>query len=137
MKRITIPAEIPSLPKAIGPIMGLLEDAEVDFKTLNKIEVALDELLTNVALYAYKPGSGNIDIDYELEESSHVLTLVIADEGKAFDPLAKEDPNITLGPQERQVGGLGIFIVKQVMDEAHYKREDGKNILTLKKKVLP
>lgn len=136
MKHITIPADIGSISKGIGPIIGLLEDAEVDFKSLNKIEVSLDELFTNIASYAYKPGTGNIDIDYDLESSTGVLTIVIADEGKAFDPLEKEDPNIGLSLKDRQIGGLGIFIVKQVMDEVSYERKDGKNILTLKKKVL-
>lgn len=137
MKHIVIPAEVHSISKGIGPIIGLLEDREVDFKTLNKTEVALDELLTNIASYAYEPGTGNIDIDYELDEATGVLTIVIVDEGKAFDPFAKEDPNIALSEKERRIGGLGIFIVKQVMDEASYERKEGKNIVTLKKRVLP
>ena len=136
MKHVTIPAEIPALCKAIGPIMGLLEDAEVDFKSLNKIEVALDELLTNIASYAYKPGTGNIDIDYDLDASTGLLSIVIVDEGTPFDPFAKEDPNIDLSAKQRQIGGLGIFIVKQVMDETSYERKDGKYVLTLKKRVL-
>ena len=135
MKHITIPAEKSLILKGIGPVIALLEDAEVDFKLLNKIEVALEEILTNVALYAYKPGTGNIDIDYELDETAHLLTIIISDAGKAFDPLAKEDPDITLAPKDRQIGGLGIFIVKQVMDEVTYQRVDDKNVLTLKKKI--
>lgn len=135
MKHLTIAADIHVIEKGIGPIIALLEDAEADFKSLNKIEVALDELLTNIALYAYAPETGNIDIDYDFDASARLLTIVISDEGKPFDPLAKEDPNIALSLQDRKIGGLGIFIVKQVMDEVSYERKDGKNILTLKKTV--
>ena len=134
MKHITIPADVHSISKGIGPIVALLEDSEVDFKSLNKIEVALDELLTNIAMYAYAPGTGNIDIDYDFEEPARILTIVIRDEGKEFDPTAKEEPNIALPPSERQIGGLGLFIVKQVMDEIFYERKGGQNILTLKRK---
>ena len=135
MRHITIPAEKKELDKAITPIISLLEDAEADFKLLNKIEVAIDEILTNIASYAYAPGKGNIDIDYDLDEQTRELTIIIKDEGKAFDPLAKEDPDITLAENDRQIGGLGIFIVKNVMDETVYQRIDNKNVLTLKRKI--
>lgn len=135
MKHITIPADKKEIEKGITPIIALLEDAEVDFVLTNKIEVAIDEILTNIALYAYTPNKGNIDIDYELDENSRNLTIIIADEGKAFDPLANEDPDITLDEKDRKIGGLGIFIVKNVMEEITYQRKDNKNILTLKRKV--
>ena len=135
MKHITIPADKKEIEKGITPIIALLEDAEVDLVLTNKIEVAIDEILTNIALYAYTPNKGNIDIDYELDENSRNLTIIIADEGKAFDPLANEDPDITLDEKDRKIGGLGIFIVKNVMDEITYQRKDNKNILTLKRKV--
>ena len=133
MKHITIPADKKELEKAINPIIALLEDAEADFKLINKVEVAIDEI--NVALYAYAPGTGNIDIDYELDEESRNFTIVITDEGTAFDPLAKEDPDISLDEKGRPIGGLGIFIVKNVMDEVTYQRVDNKNVLTLKRKI--
>ena len=135
MKHITIPANKNEIEKGINPIIALLEDAETDFKLINKIEVAIDEILTNIALYAYTPNKGDIDIDYELDEENRNLTIIITDEGKEFDPLAKEDPNINLDEKDRQIGGLGIFIVKTVMDEVSYQRKDNKNILTLKRKI--
>ena len=135
MKHITIPAEKKSLSKGIDPIIALLEDEEADFALITKIELAIDEILTNVALYAYAPDKGNIDIDYGFDEERRELVVVIADEGKPFDPLAKEDPDISLGEKERKIGGLGIFIVKTVMDEVTYERTEGKNVLTLKRKV--
>ena len=135
MKHITIPAEIKSIAKAIAPIIGVLEDAEADFVLTNKIEVAIDEILTNISLHAYAPGSGNIDIDYSLEEDHRLFTIIITDEGVAFDPLAKEDPDVSLSEKERPIGGLGIYIVKNVMDEVTYSRVGNKNVLTLKKVI--
>lgn len=135
MKHIVIPADKKVIAKGIEPIIALLEDHDADFKLLNKIELALDELYTNIASYAYEPGTGDIEIDYDFDEETRLLTIIIADSGKAFDPLAKEDPNIALPAESRQIGGLGIFIVKKVMDETTYCRVDNKNILTLKKKI--
>jgi len=135
MKHIVIPADKKVIAKGIEPIIALLEDHDADFMLLNKIELALDELYTNIASYAYEPGTGDIEIDYDFDEETRLLTIIIADSGKAFDPLAKEDPNIALPAESRQIGGLGIFIVKKVMDEAAYCRVDNKNILTLKKKI--
>lgn len=135
MKHIVIPADKKVIAKGIEPIIALLEDHDADFKLLNKIELALDELYTNIASYAYEPGTGDIEIDYDFDEETRLLTIIIADSGKAFDPLAKEDPNIALPAESRQIGGLGIFIVKNVMDETAYCRVDNKNILTLKKKI--
>ena len=135
MKHITIPAEIKSIAKAIAPIIGVLEDAEADFVLTNKIEVAIDEILTNISLHAYAPGSGNIDIDYSLDDHSRLFTVVITDEGVAFDPLEKEDPDVSLSEKERPIGGLGIYIVKNVMDEVTYSRVGNKNVLTLKKVI--
>lgn len=135
MKHITIPAEIKSIAKAISPIIGTLEDAEADFVLTNKIEVAIDEILTNISLHAYAPGSGNIDIDYSLEEDQRLFTVIITDEGVAFNPLEKEDPDVSLSEKERPIGGLGIYIVKNVMDEVTYSRVGNKNVLTLKKTI--
>jgi len=135
MKHIVIPADKKVIAKGIEPIIALLEDHDADFMLLNKIELALDELYTNIASYAYEPGTGDIEIDYDFDEETRLLTIIIADSGKAFDPLAKEDPNIALPAESRQIGGLGIFIVKKVMDETTYCRVDNKNILTLKKKI--
>lgn len=135
MKHITIEAEVKEIEKAINPIISLLEEAETNFVLINKIEVAIDELLTNIALYAYAPNKGTIDIDYDLDEASRNLTVIITDAGKEFDPLIKEDPDISVNEKGRKIGGLGIFIVKNVMDEITYKRIDNKNILTLKKAV--
>lgn len=135
MERILIPADKKRIAEAIEPIVALLEDHDADLTLTTKIELALDEALTNVATYAYGPGTGDIEVEYGFDEKTRLLTVLIADEGKAFDPLAKEDPNIALPAKDRQIGGLGIFIVKQAMDEASYRRVGNKNVLTLQKRI--
>ena len=88
----------------------------------------------NVASYAYEDEQGSIVIEYELVLSpSKEISLTIIDSGKEFDPLAKEDPNIVTLYEEKKIGGLGIYLTKQIMDEVSYERKDGKNILFLKK----
>ena len=92
-------------------------------------------MLINIVSYAYED-TGNIDIIYELTtDPKKELSVTIIDEGKEFDPLKKEDPNITDLYEKRKIGGLGIFMTKQIMDEVSYLRKDNKNILHLRKNL--
>lgn len=134
LTRFTIPADRKRIQEGIDPISSLLNEKGADKKNIFKIAVAIEEILTNVSSYAYAPKTGNIDIEYGVDEN-RTLTVKIIDEGKEFDPLKNEDPDITLSAEDRQIGGLGIFIVKQTMDETTYERKENKNILTLKKVV--
>lgn len=136
VKRVTIPADKSSVFSAIDQISTFLAEKNIDHKTAYKIKVALEEMLVNVASYAYAPGTGDIEIIYEITtDSPKMFSITIIDEGKAFNPLAKEDPDVTLSADEREIGGLGIFIVKSTMDEVEYIRKDNKNMLTMKKKI--
>lgn len=133
---ITIPAHIDSIYLGINPIISLLKDLEVDQKITYKMEVALEELLANVASYAYAPEEeGKIQIEYELLESPKMISVTIKDKGKEFNPLEIDDPDISLSAKDRKIGGLGIFIVKNTMDEIKYERKNGQNILNIKKKI--
>ena len=133
---ITIPADVDQISKGISPIMELLKGMEVDHKILYKIEVALEELLVNVASYAYpEDKKGNIDIEYEVVDDPKSIIISIIDEGKEFDPLKRNDPDITLSAEERDIGGLGIYLVKNIMDSIEYHRKDNKNILIIKKSL--
>ena len=99
-----------------------------------RLNLALEEAVTNVVMYAYPAGEeGDVDIVAALSEGS--LLFTISDKGIPFDPTKKEDADITLGVEERQIGGLGIFLVRQLMDTVEYERKDGYNILTMKKKL--
>ena len=133
---ITISAKKSETAKVVDSISDLLFNNGVDFSTCSKIGIALEEVLVNVASYAYEDEQGSIVIEYELVTSpSKEISLTIIDSGKEFDPLAKEDPNIVTLYEEKKIGGLGIYLTKQIMDEVSYERKDGKNILFLKKRI--
>ena len=132
---IRIKAAVEAMDEAISPIIELLETFDTPHKVCYKVRLALDELLTNVVSYAYDGGEGEIEVRYEIGDNPRSITIVIIDEGKPFDPLQAEDPELTASVAERKIGGLGIFLVKSVMDEIKYKREDGKNMLLIRKNI--
>ena len=98
-----------------------------------QIEVAVEELFVNIAHYAYAPDTGSATIRTEITAGTAEITFI--DSGVQYDPLAKPDPDVSLPASERQVGGLGIFMVKKSMDDMRYEYRDGKNILTIVKKL--
>ena len=104
-------------------------------KLLMQIDLVVEEIFVNIASYAYKDGGGKARVSCDLDKEKNLLTLVFEDEGVPFDPLAKEDPDITASAEEREIGGLGILLTKKLMDDVSYKNEGGKNILTLVKKL--
>lgn len=106
---------------------------DCSFKIQNQIDLAVEEIYVNIAHYAYAPESGEVTIDCTVSGNPKTVTVSFTDSGKPFDPLAKEDPDITLSADERDIGGLGIFLTKQFMDSVDYRWEDGKNILTFSK----
>jgi anti-sigma regulatory factor (Ser/Thr protein kinase) len=97
------------------------------------MNLALEETVTNVMLYAYPNEKGKVLI--EAEKTDEQITFVITDSGVPFDPTAKPDADTSLSAEERPIGGLGIHLVRQIMDKISYRREEGKNILTLIKKL--
>ena len=100
-----------------------------------QIKLALEEAVTNVILYAY-PDKKDQDIRIDMSCENKRLTIVITDTGIAFNPLERQEPDLTLSLEERPIGGLGIFLVKQLMTEVTYSHSDGKNILTMTKDIL-
>ena len=135
MPKYTFKASLEYLEAAIDVVVDSLGELGIDHKAAYKIHLALDELLTNVVSYAYEDEVGNMDIIYEIKDDPKVLEITIIDEGKPFNPLELKDPDLDSGVSERKIGGLGIFIVRQIMDEMEYVRKDNKNILTIRKKV--
>lgn len=118
----------------LAKLPEFVESLGLDEKTQFNIALALDEAVTNVVLYAYDtPGTGKIDIDALLSKDEVVIR--ISDSGKPFDPTAAADPDISLPGDQRPIGGLGIFLVRKLMDAVRYRREEGKNILRLIKKL--
>jgi len=98
-----------------------------------KIRLSIEEIVENIVRYAYENGSGYLEAATDVCDDN--LHIMFADAGKPFNPLDKEDPDITLSVEERSVGGLGIFLCKQLMDDIYYEFKDGRNTLTLIKKI--
>ena len=97
--------------------------------------VAIEEIFVNVARYAYGDGEGDMTLGIGFDTESREVTFRMADKGTPFDPLKKPDPDITLSAEDRDIGGLGIFITKKTMDTVTYAYENGENILTMIKKI--
>ena len=100
-----------------------------------KIELSIEEAVENVVQYAYEGGIGWLEAGTKLDDKSLVLTIELRDAGVPFNPLEKDDPDITLSADERPVGGLGIFLCKSMMDSISYRYEDGNNVLVMKKQI--
>ncbi len=108
-------------------------------QTLFQIDLAVEEIFVNISHYAYSPNKGTVQIDCSVEKTADApakLTVSFTDRGKAFNPLAKPDPDITLSVEEREIGGLGIFLTKKYMDSVLYERKDNQNILTFTKIIF-
>lgn len=133
MKNLTIEALTDNLQAVLDFVDTELEGADCPMKTQMQIDVAVEELFVNVAHYAYTPATGEARIDIEITEDPKKVMITITDSGIPFDPTAKTDPDVTLSAQERQIGGLGIYMVKKSMDSMDYRYEDGKNIVSITK----
>lgn len=121
-----------SLAAASEFVASFFEERNASPKTVMQTGVAFEEVFVNVAHYAYKGEAGKVEVSLEDEGENAVITL--KDSGIPFNPLEREEPDITLSAEERNVGGLGIFITKKVMDEVSYEYKEGFNILTMRKK---
>ena len=100
-----------------------------------KIELAVEEIFVNIASYAYAPDTGDVRIRMEFFEEPRAVGITFIDSGIPYNPLAKEDPAVQLSADERQVGGLGIFLTKKSMDEMSYEYKNGQNVLSMKKQL--
>lgn len=133
MKELNIEAKVENLDEVLEFVDAELEARDCSPKIQMQLDVAVEELFVNIAHYAYKPETGIATVRVEIIEEPLSIVITFIDSGKPYDPLAREDPDVTLSAEERQIGGLGIYLVKKTMDDVIYKYEDGKNILTIKK----
>ncbi len=123
--------EVPLLARFIDTIS---EENAMDMEMSKNINLAVEEAVVNVMNYAYPKGTvGEVRIDASVTDG--LLTLLISDSGTPFDPTVKKDPDINLPAEKRAIGGLGILLVRQIMDIVTYQHTDGKNVLTLVKKI--
>ena len=135
MQTKSFPAKIEALSDVLGFVDQTLERCECPMKIQTAICVAIEEVFVNIAHYAYGDGEGDMTMGICFDGESRTITFRLTDKGVPFDPLQKPDPDITLSAEEREIGGLGIFITKKTMDTVTYAYENGENILTLIKKI--
>ena len=135
MTELKVQAAVENIPEVTAFVDGQLEAINCPMKAQMQIDVAIDELFGNIAHYAYAPGTGEATVRVGFDEAARLVSLTFIDSGVPYNPLEKEDPDVTLSAEERAGGGLGIFMVKKIMDGMAYERIDGRNVLTIQKRI--
>ncbi len=134
MKTITVPALTEQLDTVLAFVQTELDQINCPMKICNQIAIAVEEIFVNIAHYAYRPDVGDATIRCQVNTAGKTEIIIeFLDSGKPYDPLKNADPDTTLSAEERDIGGLGIFMVKRLMDDVKYEYKDGKNILTIQK----
>lgn len=135
MKELTLTAKTENIEKITEFVDEQLEMYDCPPKAKVQIDIAIDELFGNIALYAYNPDEGPATVRVEVTENPLSVILTFIDNGVPYNPLEKADPDTTLSAEERQIGGLGIYMVKKTMDEIVYEYKNGQNFLKVKKSL--
>ena len=135
MKELTLAAIVENIETVTEFVDAQLELMNCPIKAQMQIDIAIDELFGNIAHYAYNTEVGSATVRVEVSEAPLAVIITFIDNGVPYDPLGKDDPDITLSAEEREIGGLGIYMVKQSMDEITYEYKDGQNILKIKKNI--
>ena len=131
----TLEAKVENLPALTAYIEEELDRTDCSMKARMQLDVAVDELFSNISRYAYAPDTGDVTVRFDYDESERTVSITFKDRGIPYDPTKKADPDVTLPAEDRTVGGLGIYLVKKTMDGITYRREDGCNILCIRKKI--
>ena len=134
MKELTIDAAAENIPAVTDFVNERLEEMGCPVKARMQIDIAIDELFGNIACYAYNPGTGAATVRVEITEDPLAAVITFIDSGVPYDPLKKQDPDTALSAEERQIGGLGIYMVKKSMDGISYEYTNGQNILSIMKR---
>jgi sigma-B regulation protein RsbU (phosphoserine phosphatase) len=133
VRRLTLRNDIDEIPKLHALIQSIAQETDMDHALAMSLNLALEEAVSNVMLYAYPAGSpGQVDIEAAVLDDR--IDFRVSDSGVPFDPTVASDPDLAADLKDRPIGGLGIFLVKRIMDDVSYTWEDGKNILTMTKK---
>ena len=135
MKELTVEAKTTNIEAVTDFVNEQLEALDCPMKAQMQIDIAIDELFSNIAHYAYNPEIGKATVRVEVIEDPLAVVITFIDNGVPYDPLAKADPDTTLSAEEREIGGLGIYMVKKSMDDITYEYKDGQNILAIKKNL--
>ena len=135
MKELIIDATVENIKKVTEFVDEQLEKLECPIKAQIQIDIAIDELFGNIAHYAYHPELVSAAVRVEVTEKQLSVVITFIDNGTPYDPLAAREPDTTLSAEEREIGGLGIYMVKKSMDDISYEYREGKNILKIKKNI--
>ena len=128
-------ADDASLDEVLEFVEAELEKAECPLNLITSVCVAIEEVFVNIAHYAYNDDDGEVCMSIDFNENSRTFRFVVSDRGIPFDPLKRPDPDVSVPPEDRQIGGLGIFIAKRTMDSIAYSFENGENILVMTKRL--
>ena len=135
MNELTLSATIENIEAVTVFVKEQLELMDFSMKAQMQIEIAIDEIFGNIARYAYAPNVGEVTVCVDVQETPRSVVITFIDGGIPYDPLSAAEPDITLCAEKRAVGGLGIFMVKKIMDEIIYRYENGKSILSIRKNL--
>lgn len=135
MKELTIDATVENVVVVTAFVDEQLEQLDCPIKAQMQVDIAIDELFGNIAHYAYHPKTGPATVRVEVIEEPLAVVITFIDNGVPYDPLAQADPDVTLSAEEREIGGLGIYMVKKSMDDISYEYKDGQNILKIRKNI--
>ena len=133
-KEIKIKNQVGELEKVNAFIEQIGEELQLDMELLMNLNLVMEEMVSNVIFYAYPEGK-TADIELSAECNGRQLNFILSDKGRVFDPTMKDDAYTDVDPMERELGGMGIYIVKNIMNEVTYQRLEGKNLLTMKKDI--
>ncbi len=135
MKELTVDAKTENLSRVLEFVDEELEKSGCSMRSRMQMDIAVEEIFVNIANYAYTPESGKAVIRVDTANDPNRVTVIFKDTGTPYDPLAKEDPDITLSSEERKIGGLGIYMAKKSVDDIKYEYKNGENILSIRKNL--
>lgn len=134
-REISLPNDIETIPQLCETIDSFAEESGLEMSLTMSLNLAIEEAVVNVMEYAYPKGTKG-EVDVQMSSNGQEIVFILSDSGVAFDPTKHKEADTTLSAEERSIGGLGIHLVRQIMDSISYQRTEGRNILTLKKKIL-
>lgn len=133
-KNLTLPNDVQEVPQLAAFVDEICEVAGMDMATTMQMNLAIEEAVVNVMTYAYPAGTKG-EVRIKAQTHDNYVEFVISDDGKPFDPTEVKDVDTSLSAEERNIGGLGVFLVKHYMDKVKYKYVDGQNVLQLRKNL--
>ena len=133
MKELTVEAIVKQIETVTEFVNAELEKLDCPMKARIQLDIAIDEIVSNIAYYAYGEKTGTVTVRIEALQEENGVQLMFLDSGVPYDPLTRQDPDISAEIEERKEGGLGIFLVRKTMDDMKYEYKDGQNCLTIRK----